>query len=179
MFGFLSSWQGTSFPLNCPLHLPAGKFRLCALSCESTFSSWGKDKPAGYSYKEDFMWIFSLATKALCPALSLGIVSCMTLIHDFACDNNAGFLLTFPFPPSETLTLCWCGCGLMPRSYLWYHILSIMTCLPDGSGDTGIDKSNSIRNRQLLWSSWGTRESKHLMLEQSCCGSSAVVLNCG
>ena len=37
---------------------------------------WVKDEPAGYSYKEDFMWIFGLGTKALCPALSLGIVLC-------------------------------------------------------------------------------------------------------
>lgn len=48
--------------------------------------------------KEDFMWIFSLGTKALCPAPSLGIVFCVTVIHDDACDYNAGFLLTFPFP---------------------------------------------------------------------------------
>lgn len=62
------------------------------------FQLWVKDGPAGYSYKEDFLWIFSLGTKALCPALSLGIVSCVTLIHDDARDYNEGFLLTFPFP---------------------------------------------------------------------------------
>ena len=58
---------------------------------------WVKDEPAGYSYKEDFMWIFSLGTKALCPALSLGIVFYVTLIHDDARDYNGGFLLTLPF----------------------------------------------------------------------------------
>lgn len=96
MFGFISSWQSTSFPLNCPLPLHAGRFILCAVVLWKHFQLWVKDEPAGYSYQEDFMWLFSLGTKTLCPALSLGIVFCVTVIHDDACDHNAGFLLNIP-----------------------------------------------------------------------------------
>lgn len=43
------------------------------------------------------MWLFSWGTK-LFVLLSLGTVFCVTLIHDVACDYNAGFLLTFLIP---------------------------------------------------------------------------------
>ena len=57
------------------------------------------------------MYIFSLGTKALCPALSLGIVFYVTVIYDGACNYNAVFLLTFPFSRFETLTLWSCCYG--------------------------------------------------------------------
>lgn len=175
----MSSLRRDWFSSESPTASQAGRVQIMCIVLCSHFQLWVREEPAGYSYKEDFMWIFGLGTKALCPALSLGIVSCVTLIHDDAHDYNEGFLLTFPFPQlwdtHPVLMLLW----LMPRSYLWYHILSIRTYLPDGSGDRNRQIKLDERQKALvkqLGDAWKETSDVDTIL---LCISSTVVLSWG
>ena len=84
-----------------------------------------------------------------------GSLSCPVFGHCFLCDCNLWWCLwlqcrlSAKHSPFLTLRHSPCGhaaVGVMPKSCLWYHILSIMTCLLDGSEDTGIDKSKRTRD---------------------------------
>lgn len=71
------------------------------------------------------MWMVSWGTRAYCTAV---------LGNCFSCDFIQCRLSACSLPSlAWRHCVCWCCCGLLPWSYLWYHIFSIINCLRDES----------------------------------------------
>lgn len=97
VFGFISFWQSTGFPLYCPLPLHANGSDYMVLSCESTFNHEVRMGLQASPTRKTSCGLLS-EEQRLFVLLSLGIIFSVTLIHEDACDYNAGFLFIFPFP---------------------------------------------------------------------------------